>query len=101
MALRGPLKVAAVRTTQNAYYRSVFADLMRLHADQQATPNSISTQKKVNTPSLGRETSYTILSSPLAISLADQYKTNLGLARSWMKDSDTVMQYLSELLKRA
>lgn len=90
-----------MRITQDAYYRSVSADLMRLQNSQLDTQNSINTQKKVNVPSDGRGSSYAILSSNLAISLADQYKTNLSQAQSWMKDSDTSVQSLSDLIKRA
>jgi flagellar hook-associated protein 3 FlgL len=90
-----------MRITQDAYYRSALADLMRLQASQQQTEKNITTQKKVNAPSDGRGSSYTILSSSLAISRADQYKTNLGQAQSWMKASDTAMQSLNDLLKRA
>ncbi|MFH1034844.1 MAG: hypothetical protein V1806_10100 [Pseudomonadota bacterium] len=90
-----------MRITQEAYYRTVSSDLMRLQNSQLETQRSITTQKKVNAPSDGRETSYTILSSNLAINLASQYQSNLGQANSWIKSSETAMQSLSDLLQRA
>lgn len=91
-----------MRVNQEIYFRTVSSDLMRLQNRQLQTQESINTQKRVNQLSDdGRETYYTILSSSLAITLASQYKTNLSQAQTWMKYSDTAMQSLSDLIKRA
>ncbi|MBI4800316.1 MAG: hypothetical protein HY794_16615 [Desulfarculus sp.] len=90
-----------MRITQDAYYRSALADLLRQQQNQMETQNTISTNKRVNAPSDGRETSYTILGSQMSLLLTSQYQTNLGQAQSWMEAADTAMQALSDQLLRA
>lgn len=90
-----------MRITQDAFYRSALADLLRQQGSQIETQNTITTNRRVNLPSDGRETSYTILGSQMSLLITSQYQTNLGQAQSWMKAADTAMQALSDQLLRA
>ena len=89
-----------MRVTQESMYRTMLTDVMRLQAEQFATSQQVSTNRKVNAPS---ESDYavTILRSRLSLNEVDQYKVNLEASNSWMTASESAMQSIVDRLTRA
>lgn len=82
-------------------YRTVLRDVFRLRYEQVKTEEEISTGKKVNRPSDAAGFMATILESNRSLEQVKQYRFNLEAAGNWMKTSESSMNSILELLKKA
>ncbi len=90
-----------MRVGSDTLYRNMTDDLLRLMESQYKTEKAVATGHKVNAPSDAPSYSVTILDSRNLLGQADQYLTNLSQASDWMNASQSSMQSMVDLLRRA
>ena len=77
------------------------SDIDRLLVEQFKLQQQISSSKKVNAPSDVGAESVVLMRAHRRLERIDQYRLNLDQARSWMTSSESNMDSMLELLKRA
>lgn len=90
-----------MRVGNESIYRSMTSDLLRLMESQYETQKALATGHNVNAPSDAPSYSVTILDSQNMLDAVDQYRTNLEEASDWMTASESSMQSIVDLLRRA
>lgn len=90
-----------MRVSEESLMRTLLADITRLQYTQVLTEKEISTGHRVNAPSDDPEVSRTVMSSQTTLLELLQYKTNLESAQNWLQASESSMQSMVDLVKRA
>lgn len=89
------------RTSLKTQFQNINTNLNRLTWDMSRINNQVATGKKVNRPSDDPSGSALIFSMRTVLADVDQYRKDVALADDWLKQSESVLQSMKDLMEKA